>query len=124
MKSLFQVGVVLAVCLAGELISGVLPITIPTSVVSMILLFVLLLVKWIKPRHIEQFGDFLLKNMAFFFIPAGVAIIEQFDLLKECLFPFLLICFVTTIITFAATAYTVKAVMAVQKNAREGRRDE
>ena len=58
------------------------------------------------------------------FIPAGVAIIEQFDLLKECLFPFLLICFVTTIITFAATAYTVKAVMAVQKKAREGRRDE
>ena len=118
MKGLFQIGIVFAVCFAGELLSMAIPITIPASVMSMALLFVLLLVKWIKPRHIERFGDFLLKNMAFFFIPAGVAIMEQFDLLKDYLLPFLLICFVTTIITFLATAYTVKAVMALQKKLR------
>ncbi|MBC5646857.1 CidA/LrgA family protein [Christensenella tenuis] len=124
MKSLFQVGIVLAVCLAGELVSEAIPAAIPTSVISMILLFVLLLSKCVKPRHIEQFSDFLLKNMAFFFIPAGVAIMEQFDLLKNYLFPFLLICFITTIITFFATAYTVKAVMAAQKRVREDKRHE
>ena len=124
MKSLFQVGIVLAVCFAGELISEAIPVAIPTSVVSMILLFALLLAKCIKPRHIERFGDFLLKNMAFFFIPAGVAIMEQFGLLKNYLLPFLLICFMTTVITFLATAYTVKAVMAVQKKMRGGKRYE
>ncbi len=120
MKGLFQIGIVFAVCFAGELLSRIIPLPIPASVMSMILLFVLLLLKWIKPRHIERFGDFLLKNMAFFFIPAGVAIIEQFDRLKNYLLPFLLICALTTIITFFATAYTVKAVMAIQKKLREG----
>lgn len=124
MKGLFQVGIVFAVCFAGELLSKIMPITLPASVMSMILLFVLLLLKWIKPRHIERFGDFLLKNMAFFFIPAGVAIMEQFDLLKAYLLPFLLICFITTVVTFFVTAYTVKAVMAIQKKLREGMRDE
>lgn len=120
MKGLFQIGIVFAVCFAGELLSRIIPLPIPASVMSMILLFVLLLLKWIKPRHIERFGDFLLKNMAFFFIPAGVAIIEQFDRLQNYLLPFLLICALTTIITFFATAYTVKAVMAIQKKIREG----
>lgn len=124
MKSLFQIGIIFAVCFAGELISKLIPIAIPASVVSMLLLLVLLILKWIKPRHIERFGDFLLRNMAFFFIPAGVAIMEQFDLLKDNLLVFLLICFVTTILTFFVTAYTVKGVMAIQKKAREEREHE
>ena len=124
MKSIFQVGIVLAVCLAGELISMVLPLPIPTSVLSMILLFILLLTKIVRVRHIEMFGDFLLKNMAFFFIPAGVAIMEQFDLLKSNLVPFLLICVISTLVTFFVTAYTVKGVMALQKKLRGGMRDE
>lgn len=115
MKSIFQVGIVLAVCLAGELLSIVLPLPIPTSVLSMILLFILLLVKVIKIRHIEQFGDFLLKNMAFFFIPSGVAVMKEFGLLKDNLVPFLVICCVSTVVTFLVTAYTVKGVMALQK---------
>ncbi len=117
MKTIVQVGIILSVCFVGELLSKVVPL--PASVLSMVLLFLLLLLKWIKPRQIEKFGDFLLKNMAFFFIPAGVAIMEQFDLLKNYLAPFLAICFITTIITFLVTVYTVKAVMALQKKGKE-----
>ena len=115
MKGIFQVGIIFAVCLAGELLSGVIPLPIPTSVLSMLLLLALLLTRAVKLRHIEQFGDFLLKNMAFFFIPAGVGIIEQFDLLKNYFVPFLFICCVSTVITFAVTAFTVRGVMALQK---------
>ncbi|BDF58671.1 LrgA family protein [Christensenellaceae bacterium] len=124
MKSLFQIGIVLAVCLLGELLKLVIPLPIPTSVLSMILLFILLLAKIIKIRHIEQFGDFLLKNMAFFFIPSGVAVMEQFDLLKDNLLPFLAICCISTVVTFAVTAYTVKGVMALQKKLKRGTYDE
>ncbi|MEA4854156.1 MAG: CidA/LrgA family protein [Christensenella sp.] len=124
MKGIFQIGIILAVCLAGEGLSLILPVPIPASVTSMILLFVLLLVKIIKTRHIEKFADFLLKNMAFFFIPAGVAIIEQFDLLKDNLVPFLLICCISTFVTFFVTAYTVKGVMALQNKLRKEKSDE
>ena len=82
MAILTQIGVVLGVCLVGELVAQVLPFPFPSSVIAMVLLFVLLCAKVIKPHHIRQKGDFLLKNMAFFFIPAGVGILENFDQLK------------------------------------------
>ncbi len=115
MAILTQIGVVLGVCLAGELVAQILPFPFPSSVIAMVLLFVLLCAKVIKPHHIRQKGDFLLKNMAFFFIPAGVGILEHFDQLKENLLPFLAVCVLTTFITFFVSAMTVRLMMALQK---------
>ena len=115
MKIIVQIGIVFAICLLGEFISGLLPIPFPASVISMILLFLCLITKMLKEEHIKQKVDFLLKNMAFFFIPAGVGIINQFEAIRICVIPFLLICFFTTILTFAATAGTVTLVMDLQK---------
>ena len=115
MAILTQIGVVLGVCLVGELVAQVLPFPFPSSVIAMVLLFVLLCAKVIKPHHIRQKGDFLLKNMAFFFIPAGVGILENFDQLKANLLLFLAVCVFTTFITFFVSAMTVRAMMALQK---------
>lgn len=51
--------------------------------------------------------------MAFFFIPAGVTIMENYEFLKGSILQLLIICVVTMILTFAATAYTVKAVIVL-----------
>ncbi len=115
MAILTQIGVVLGVCLVGELVAQALPFPFPSSVIAMVLLFVLLCAKVIKPHHIRQKGDFLLKNMAFFFIPAGVGILENFDQLKSNLLLFLAVCVLTTFITFFVSAMTVRAMMALQK---------
>ena len=115
MAILTQIGVVLGVGLVGELVAQVLPFPFPSSVIAMVLLFVLLCAKVIKPHHIRQKGDFLLKNMAFFFIPAGVGILENFDQLKANLLLFLAVCVLTTFITFFVSAMTVRAMMALQK---------
>ena len=112
MKLLIQIGIIFGVCWVGEGLSKLLPL--PGSVISMILLFLLLLTKLVKPAHIAEKSDFLLKNMAFFFIPAGVAIMESLGILWENLIPFLTVCFVTMVITFAATAYTVRLVIWLQ----------
>ena len=58
--------------------------------------------------------------MAFFFIPAGVGIIEQFDLIKNDIVPLLAICVVSTVLTFAAASGTVNLVLKLQN--KEGRR--
>lgn len=81
-KLLVQIGIVFGICLVGEGIAAVLPFAFPASVLSMLLLFVLLLCGVLKVEHIREKGDFLLKNMAFFFIPSGVALLEQVDFLK------------------------------------------
>lgn len=123
MKILTQIGIVLGVCLVGEGISLLLPFPFPGSVIGMILLFLLLFFGILRPDHIAQKADFLLRNMAFFFIPAGVGILESFEALRGRLLILIGICALTTLLTFAATAFTVRGVMALQA-ALERRRKE
>ena len=127
MKTLLQIGIVFLICLIGEIISLILPFPFPGSVIAMILLFLLLLFGALKVEHIRGKVEFMQQNMAFFFIPAGVGIIEYFGVLQSTWMPFLLICVITTILTFAATALTVTLVMKLQRHfekKREGTHDE
>lgn len=121
MKVLPQIAIILAVCLTGELISSLLPFVFPASVLSMILLFVLLSVKFLKTSQIDGFATFFQKNMAFFFIPSGVGILEYFSLLQEKFVVLLVICVVSTVLTFAATAFTVTMLMRLQERRKEKR---
>lgn len=106
----------------GEALVGIFSLSFPSSVISMILLFLFLIFDLIKQHHIHGIIQFLQQNMAVFFIPSGVAIMENFDYLKNSLLPFLLICVIGTIITFAATAYTVRFVTAVQQKQQNKRK--
>lgn len=121
MKLLAQIAVVFGVCLVGEIIAGFLPVPIPASIISMVLLLVLLLVGIVKIEHIREKTEFLLQNMAFFFIPAGVSILENYSYLKGAVLPFCFICTITTLLTFGATSFTVSTVIKLQERWRERR---
>ena len=108
MKIIYQIGIIFTLCWASEIIEGLLPFSFPASVIGMILLFILLAFRVLKVEHIREKSDFLLSNMAFFFIPAGVSIINYFDVLKSAAVQLVVICAVSTVITFAVTAWTVK----------------
>ena len=103
-----QIGIVLAVCLVGEGSAALLPIPFPASVISMVLLFVLLATGGLKLDHIREKSDFLLANMSFFFLPAGVSMLNYFDVLKSTWVQLLVICLVTMVLVFAATALSVR----------------
>ncbi|MGI5957931.1 MAG: CidA/LrgA family protein [Massiliimalia sp.] len=115
MKIVLQVAIVFGVCWIGNIISALLPIPFPGSVISMILLFILLLCKVVKVEHIQEKANFMLKNMAMFFIPAGVGIMEQYSAVKGAVLPLLTICLVSTVLTFGATAFTIRGVTALQR---------
>ena len=59
-----QIGIVLAVCLVGEGIAALLPIPFPASVISMVLLFLLLATKLLRPHHIKEKSNFLITNLS------------------------------------------------------------
>lgn len=113
MKILKQMLIIFLLCLFGEAVSAILPIAIPSNVISMILLLVLLIFKIIKKEHIKETSEFLLANLAFFFVPLTVGIIEDFDKIKDSIFAILFICIFTTFLTFAVTAYTVAFVIKI-----------
>lgn len=111
LKIIKQIGIIFTVCWLSQILAAALPFDFPASVIGMIVLFLCLMTGILKIEHIQEKADFLLGNMAFFFVPAGVSILNYFDVLKDSLVPFLVICIVSTVVTFAVTAYSVKFVM-------------
>jgi holin-like protein len=102
-------------------LSSLSPFLLPASVISMLILFALLLSRAVKPASLQETTDALLGNMAFFFLPSGVGLIAHFEILRDGLFPFLIIGFTTSFLTFAASAFTVAAVVRLRRRERRGR---
>lgn len=120
MKIIKQIGIIFAVCWLSQVIEHVLPFAFPASVIGMALLLACLITGLLKIEHIQEKADFLLENMAFFFIPAGVSIINYFDVLKNSVVQVVIICVVSTVITFAVTAWSVKLTVRLMKRAGIG----
>ena len=108
MKIIKQIGIIFAVCWLSVLIEKILPFAFPASVIGMLLLFVCLFTGVLKIEHIQEKSDFQLENMAFFFVPAGVSIINYFDVLKHTWIQLVIICVLSTVITFVVTAWSVR----------------
>lgn len=118
MEIIVQIGVVLAVSLAGEAVAAVLPFPFPASVIGMVLLFCLLAAKVLRPQHIRQKADFLLDNMPLFFIPACVSILKYADVLLQNLPAMILICVGTVPLVFFVTGHTVQLVLRLMEKNR------
>ena len=122
MRILRQFGVIFGVCWASLVIEHYLPFSFPASVIGMILLLLCLLTGFLKIEHVQEKADFLLGNMAFFFVPAGVSIINYFDILKSTVLQLLVICVVSTIVTFAVTAYVVTLTVKLMEKKKGGKK--
>lgn len=107
MKILIQISVIFTICLIGEALSAIIPFPVPASIIALLLLLVLLLTGLIKVDHIKEKSDFLLTNMAFFFVPAGVKIIKHFETIKSIWLPIFIIVIVSTVLVFCTTTLTV-----------------
>ena len=115
MSVLAQICVIFAVCLASEGIAAVLPFSFPASVISMLLLLVLLGLKAVQPRQLEQTSSLLMDNMAMFFIPACVGIIRYADVLLANFWVIVLISILTTPLVFFVTGHVVQLTMKLMR---------
>ena len=114
MRIMLQLAIVFALCLLGEAIAQLLPFPFPASVISMILVFLVLLQGQLKVYHIRKQTDFLLDNMAFFFIPAAVSIMDNLHYMQGRLVQIIMICFISTVTTFFITAWSVQLTIQLQ----------
>jgi holin-like protein len=58
----------------GTFVVERLHLPVPGSVVGMITLFLLLCLGVVRPAHVQELADLLLKHLAFFFIPLAVGL--------------------------------------------------
>ncbi len=119
MKYLKQLGVLLACCIAGDALSILLRGALPGNVLGMVLLLLLLVTGRVQTRHVEAAADFLLQNMAFFFLPACLGVLDIFSQIKSEIAAILAVCVLTTLCTAAATALTVHLVFRLQHRTGE-----
>lgn len=82
--------------LVGECLSALLPVSIPGSVIGMVLLFFFLHFNWIKIEQVEEVGNWLTDHMGIFFVPAGVGLMTNFDVLAGTWQQLLIIILVST----------------------------
>ena len=108
LKLLTQIGIIFGICWISACIEQVLPFTLPASIIGMLLLLLLLLAGVVRTEHIREKSDYLLGNLPFFFIPAGVSILNYVDVLRENLAALIVICTVSLAATFAVTVWTVR----------------
>lgn len=119
MKIFKQASIIFFLCIIGDLISYILPFPFPGSVIAMVLLFILLLTKIIKPYQIEDVANYLTSILSALFVTTTVSIMQYYDILKNVLFKFVLICFIAAIITFFVTAYTVIFVIKFKERKKK-----
>lgn len=119
MKYLKQLGVLLACCAVGDALSILLRGALPGNVLGLTLLLLLLVLGRVHLRHVQDTSDFLLQNMAFFFLPACLGVLEIFAQIKSEILAILAVCVLTTLCTAAATAFTVHIVFRLQNRQSE-----
>jgi putative effector of murein hydrolase LrgA (UPF0299 family) len=115
MNIMAEIAILCGVCLVSEGIAALIPVAFPASVIALLLLGLLLFTKILKPEHIQRLSGFLVANMAFFFLPSCVGVMEHAPVILRQLAPFLLISFLTTPLIYFVTAWSVQLLIRRSK---------
>ena len=111
-------------CLAvGELIVWLTGISIPSSIIGMLLLTALLQMKVVKLERVKGMSDFLISNLGFFFVPPGVALMLYFDIIKAELLPIVVATVISTMLVMITTGWTDQYLRKLNQKKEDGHGD-
>lgn len=102
---ILQCAVLFSFLALGELIVWLTGIPIPSSIIGMLLLTAALKMKIVRVFWVDKVADFLLKNLGFFFVPAGVGLMNCLGLLSDQWLPIVGACVISTFLVIAATGW-------------------
>lgn len=120
MKIIKQIFVILLFYIIGEIVAYlfglVLPgLYIPGTIIGLLLLITVLMTGKLSMDYVDDVGTFLSNNMAFFFIPAAVSVIEHMDVLSETILQILVIIVISTVLSFLAIYASVLVCLKFSK---------
>lgn len=67
----------------GELVVYLTDIPIPSSIIGMLSLTVALKLRIVREMWISKVSDFLVRNLGFFFVPAGVGVMNCLGIISQ-----------------------------------------
>lgn len=90
---------------AGNCVSSLVGNFIPGSVIGMMLLFVALCLRIVKPDDLREICHFLLNNIVLFFIPVGVGLMASYHLISEHIWAIVVSSVVSTLLIIAGVGW-------------------
>ncbi|WP_147198853.1 CidA/LrgA family protein [Pantoea sp. MBD-2R] len=91
--------VIIYLCLyAGNALAALLPVTIPGSIIGMLILFALLATQILPADWVKPGSHLLIRYMALLFVPISVGVMSYTDILSAQFGPIVVSCVVSTFI--------------------------
>ena len=113
-------GAIIFGCLAvGELIVHFTRVSLPSSIIGMLLLTLLLKTGWIKLAWVKGLADFLVGTLPFYFVPAGVAVMLYFDLIAASFWSIVVASAGSTVIVLIVTGWSHQLIRNFSKKNRD-----
>lgn len=119
MKYVKQIGIILGITMAGEILNRTLPLPVPAGVYGLFILLAALISGVVKLENVEGAGNFLLDTMTMMFLPAMVGIMECVDMILENVLPFVLILVVSTLAVMCVTGWVSQWMMREKAEKKE-----
>ena len=108
--------VILCACLLlGSLTRKAINFPIPEAVYGMIYLFIALRLNILKPEEIEKTSNGILANLAFLFVPVGVGIMANYEVIQGRILKLVIIVLVGTAVTMGVTGIIVQSLQRRKK---------
>lgn len=110
MRPILQFGVVFAFLAVGELVVKFTGITVPSSIIGMLLLALSLKLGIVRLEWVDRISAFLVHNLGFFFVPAGVGLMKCLGLIADQWIPIVGASVGSTIVIIAVTGWVHQLV--------------
>jgi holin-like protein len=100
---------------AGIAIATLLPITVPGSIIGMLILFLLLSLQILPAQWVKPGCHLLIRYMALLFVPIGVGVMQYFDLLRAQFGPVVVSCVVSTLVVLVVVSWSSHLIHGERK---------
>lgn len=94
--------------MAGNAISALLPLTIPGSIIGMLILFSLLASQILPAQWVKPGCHLFIRYMALLFVPIGVGVMNYYDLLSQQFGPIVVSCVISTFIVMIIVGFSTQ----------------
>ena len=113
MKFISQFIIIIAFTFIGELLHFFIPLPIPASIYGIVLLFICLMMKWIKVAEIRETSTFLIAIM-----PAAVGLIDSWAAIRSHILQYAIVTIVSTFAVMGAAGRVTQRL--VRSNKKKG----
>ncbi len=104
--------------LVGNVISHLIGGYVSGNIIGMMLLFAALSLRWVKADSVRPTAKFLLGNMALFFIPYGVGLVESYQVVLDNIWAIVTAAVLSTVVVLFVSGQIFQALRRRDLNQR------